>query len=120
MHEAMAWYQLRYGLKPIGPHRHFADKVMSGAFQTCPECSGYGYHDVRRGKSYRICKFCDGAGYSLAISAEEFFILRAIVLAEYPNAAAPMNIGDPTTGMVLHDLSKQEMVVVDKESQEGE
>ena len=41
MHEAMAWYQKLHGLKPIGPHRQLADKVMSGAYQTCIECAGY-------------------------------------------------------------------------------
>ncbi|HOD79562.1 MAG TPA: hypothetical protein PKI10_14995, partial [Syntrophorhabdus sp.] len=42
MHEAMArGYLLRYGLMPIGPHRQLADKVMSGAYQTCIGCAGY-------------------------------------------------------------------------------
>ena len=49
--------------------------------------------------------------YSLAISAEEFSALRAIILAKYPQAAAPPDNADPTTDIVLHDLAKQEMVV---------
>ena len=52
------------------------------------------------------------------ISKEELLVLRAIVLAKYPQAAAPMNIGDPTTGIVLHDLAKQEMIVATDEEPE--
>ncbi len=110
--ESMTWYQKRYGLKPIGLHRPLADKLLAGATRSCPECSGRGYHDIGSGKAYRICKSCEGAGYPLIISAKDLATRRSDILAEYPTAAAPSDIQNPATGIALHDLAKNEMIVV--------
>jgi hypothetical protein len=118
MLESMAWYQKLYGLKPLGPHRPLANKVLSGAVRLCPECSACGYHDVRHGESYRVCTSCHGAGRSLVISDEELARLRSIILDKYPEAGAPRAVADPETGVVIHDLDKGEMIVVTGE--EGE
>jgi hypothetical protein len=109
--EAMAWYQRLYGLKPIGPHRPLADKVLSRADRSCRKCSGRGYRDVLNGESYDVCTSCHGAGRSLVISDEELARLRSIILDKYPEAGAPSAIADPQTGVVLHDLDKGEMIV---------
>ncbi len=110
--EGMAWYQKHYGLRPIGPHRPLADKLLAGATCSCPECSGRGYHDTGRGKAYLICKSCDGAGCSLVISEKDLATRRSDILAEYPAAAAPSDIPNPATGRMIHDLAKNEMIVV--------
>ncbi|MBP1704090.1 MAG: hypothetical protein H6Q38_3197, partial [Chloroflexi bacterium] len=40
MHEAMWRYQWRTGLKPLGPHRSYADKALKDAFILCKVCHG--------------------------------------------------------------------------------
>jgi hypothetical protein len=42
MHEAMARYQSRYRLKPMGPHRGMADELLRDATVGCEECLGRG------------------------------------------------------------------------------
>ncbi|HDP25730.1 MAG TPA: hypothetical protein ENN34_09840 [Deltaproteobacteria bacterium] len=115
MLDLMAWYQKLYGLKPIGPHRLLADRVLHNATCRCPECSGRGYHDLGQGKAFRTCLSCGGAGKKIVVSAEHLSTLRATILEEYPEAAAPYNIPNPATGVVIQDLQKGEMIMVTEE-----
>jgi hypothetical protein len=120
--EKMAWYQKTHGLKPIGIkptgshrgyNRSYTDEVFSGSTKPCPDCSGRGLHDIGNGHSYAVCSTCEGAGYLLIISEEERQILRKRVLEKYPEAEAPSDISNPTTGVILHDLEDGLMIVED-------
>ena len=84
--EAKVWYQKRYGVKIIGPHRKYADEVFSGTSRPCSECKGTGYYDVKNGISYQVCSACSGAGEVSLISNEHIRGLRNIVLLKYPYA----------------------------------
>jgi hypothetical protein len=114
----MAWYQKHYGLKPIGPHIALHERLMGDAYAKCDECSGTGYHDVDNGRSYRICPTCEGSGSILTISVEELMARRDAVLAEYPDAAAPFDIPNPSTGNVIHDIGAGRMIVLPPEETE--
>jgi hypothetical protein len=110
-YEAMAWYQKRYGVKPIGPHRPLTDRLFSDATRECSECAGHGYHNIGQGKSYRVCTSCGGAGRILVISDEDRSARRSAILAEFPDAAAPFDIPSPAAGVVIQDLQKGVMIV---------
>jgi hypothetical protein len=110
--EAMAWYQKRHGLKPIGSHRALADRLFKGASAVCTACSGRGYFDAAGGISFEPCDKCCGAGHSLTISADRHSALRAQVLAMFPDACARSNLPDPAFSTMVHDLDSGEIVVV--------
>ena len=61
--------------------------------------------------AFVVCTRCDGAGYYSIISTEERARLRAQVLAEFPDAAAPSNFPHPAFGIIIQDLRRGEMIV---------
>ena len=97
--ESMAWFQKFRGLKPIGPHRALERRLFANAENTCEDCAGHGYFDAPEGPGFVVCTRCDGAGYYSIISTEERARLRAQVLAEFPDAAAPSNLPHPAFGL---------------------
>lgn len=117
--EAMAWYQKRYGLKPTGRHRDLAHQLIGPCYRRCIKCKGWGYLPDHLDDSCRVCPNCHGSGHILVVSQEELLERRAEVLAQYPEAAAPMEIPEPSAGVVIHDLAGGKMIVVprDLESQ---
>jgi hypothetical protein len=88
MHEAMARYQTRYRLKPIGPHRQMADDLLGLAQVTCHRCSGRGLMDTADGHGWQPCEACDGLGARFTKPPDEIEAIRSRVLAAYPDAAA--------------------------------
>jgi len=108
MYEAMARYQSKYGLKPIGPHRKMADELLGSLNEKCKPCDGRGLRDTAHG-SWQVCPACRGFGSFFTRPAYEIQALRRRVLATYPDAAA-----DPVpnffTGEPALSLANQEMV----------
>lgn len=109
MHEAMARYQSKYGLKPIGPHRKMADELLGSLNESCEPCDGRGLRDTANGRSWQVCAACRGFGSFFTRPAYEIQALRRRVLAAYPDAAA-----DPVpnffTGEPALSLADQKMV----------
>jgi len=87
-HEAMARYQSRYGLKPIGPHRQMADDLFADTTVECEQCQGRGLRDIGAGETYAVCQRCGGFGRFFSRSREAIHRLRQKVLDAYPDAAA--------------------------------
>lgn len=88
MHEAMARYQTRYRLKPIGPHRRMTDELFASVTVRCQACAGRGLRDTADGSSWVPCFSCEGFGSLFTRPAEEIEALRRRVLAIHPDAAA--------------------------------
>lgn len=86
MHGAMAHYQALYGLKPVGPHRNLADKLLSNITETCSTCGGTGLYGTYGGLGWRVCPTCHGLGVAYRISLDALQTLRQQVLAQYPDA----------------------------------
>jgi hypothetical protein len=109
MHEAMALYQTRYRLKPIGPHRRMTDELFASVRATCPACAGRGLRDTVGGRSWQVCSTCRGFGSYFTKSADEIEVLRSRVLAAYPDAAADP-VPDIFAGPLALSGAKQEVV----------
>ena len=84
--EAMGAYQQFYGLKPMGPHRPMADKLLCPLVATCSNCQGSGLVDLNLGEDWYFCKTCHGTGRLLACSAERWQAARDKVLRTFPDA----------------------------------
>ncbi len=97
MYEKMACYQYVYGLKPMGPHRALADKLLTGLRSSCGRCKGRGI--LSRGHaSWRLCPGCEGTGGAWTVPDEVVQRARAAVLAQYPEAearSAPARLTSP-------------------------
>ncbi len=109
MYEAMAQYQTRYRLKPIGPHRRMTDELFSTVRVNCPACSGRGLRDTADGSSWQPCTACQGIGSLFTKPAEEIEALRRRVLAAYPDAAAEP-VSEFFAGVVAFSGATQEVV----------
>jgi hypothetical protein len=109
--ESMAWFQKFRGLKPIGPHRSLEGRLFANAENSCKDCAGHGYFDAPEAPGFVVCSHCDGAGYYSIISTEQRALLRAQVLAEFPDAAAPSDLPHPAFGIIIQDLGRGEMIV---------
>jgi hypothetical protein len=105
MHEAMARYQSRYGLKPIGPHRTMADNLFSAVTVTCNTCGGRGLRDLDWGASCEICGVCRGLGCLFSASVTDLIEIRLRVLEAFPDAAAA-SVPDFATQPSIHDLAQ--------------
>jgi diguanylate cyclase (GGDEF)-like protein len=109
MYEAMARYQSKYGMKPIGPHRKMADELLGALNEKCGPCDGRGLRDTAHGSSWQVCAACRGFGSFFTRPGYEIQALRRRVLAAYPDAAA-----DPVpnffTGAPALSLADQKMV----------
>jgi hypothetical protein len=109
MHEAMALYQTRYRLKPIGPHRGMTDELFAAVRATCPACTGRGLLDTVGGRSWQVCSTCHGFGSYFTKPTDEIEALRSRVLAAYPDAAADP-VPDIFAGPLALSGAKQEVV----------
>jgi hypothetical protein len=109
MREAMALYQTRYRLKPIGPHRRMTDDLFAAVRATCPACAGRGLLDIVGGRSWQVCSTCRGFGSYFTKPTDEIEALRSRVLAAYPDAAANP-VPDIFTGPGAFSGAKQEVV----------
>jgi hypothetical protein len=87
MYEKMAVYQYVYGLKPIGPHRGLADRILTPRREQCPSCHGRGIVTLRNGDSWALCGPCEGTGGHWACGLEEVEALRRRVLHKFPDSA---------------------------------
>jgi len=88
MHERMARYQAVYGLKPIGPHRPMADKLLGGKRADCDECDRQGFVARDDGRGWLTCRACEGTGRTWACSPEEVKATRRTILERFPDAEA--------------------------------
>ena len=84
--ERMACYQYVYGLKPLGPHRPLADRLLANTRARCYDCRGTGITISERPAGRRPCPHCEGTGGFLAIPQGEFDALRQRVLDAFPDA----------------------------------
>jgi hypothetical protein len=87
--EAMACEQYVYRLKPMGRHRRRAHDLLYPLRRRCGRCSGYGLLDVEGDRSWRVCPECEGTGGFWTVGDEEVEAARALILSEFPDAAAP-------------------------------
>lgn len=89
MNEAMWAYQELYGLKPIGPHRYFAEDRLGKHTTTCVYCNGNGVVNEPSAwtqRTWRFCPRCNGLRMLVTCSRGEFEAARAEVLKAYPDA----------------------------------
>jgi hypothetical protein len=110
MHESMARYQYVYGMKPIGPHRHEADRILGALRATCSMCQGNGLLWPEDGGSWSACPVCEATGGSWICSAEEKEAARQRVLALHPDAGASSWNIRFLSGRLAHDLGSGEMM----------
>ncbi len=86
--EKMCAYAVRFGLKPVGLHRPFADQIMLPLVERCPRCHGVGVLGMPGTRSVR-CPVCDMGCSIPKVSDEEFQLARQTVITCYPKAATP-------------------------------
>jgi hypothetical protein len=86
--ESKACYQYVYGLAPTGPHRPLADRLFESTRRGCEACGTHGVL-ARSETRWRPCLACEGTGGFWEISSEAVEAIRARVLEEFPEAAAP-------------------------------
>ena len=84
--EMMGNYQLKYRLRPIGPHRLLADKLFENTRRECDLCEGQGVLGPDE-FTWGNCPACYGTGGFWTISQEEFDVRRQRVIAAHPEAA---------------------------------
>lgn len=104
-HESMAAYQYAYGLKPMGPHRALADRLLGPLRSGCRECYGSGIitDDINH---WHMCPSCEGTEGHWTCSGEELESLRRRVLEQFPEAAitrTPTNLASPGLAQNLQD-----------------
>jgi Zn finger protein HypA/HybF involved in hydrogenase expression len=89
MYERMSVYQRVTGLKPVGPHRPMAHKLLSPLLCHCVQCKGEGLINNAIEDDYDHCPECDGKGYYVPEGMyPEFQKLRLQILEIYPEAEA--------------------------------
>lgn len=104
MYENMAVYQYVYGLKPTGPHRPLADRLLTPLRITCKACAGRGLRTGREGDRWSLCPACEGTGGTWSSSPEEVEAVRREVLRAFPHAGVartPANFVSPTLALNL-------------------
>jgi len=103
MYENMAVYQYVYGLKPMGPHRPMADRLLTPLRRRCETCAGEGVLSAGRpGAPWRLCAVCEGTGGTWNRSSEDVEAARREVLKSFPDAAVartPPNFVSPTLAL---------------------
>ena len=85
MIDMMCRYQHRYGLKPTGAHRPYADALLQSAFCPCLRCSGRG-NLISPDECNQTCPSCHGDGSRPTMPFQAFAALRDRVLERYPDA----------------------------------
>lgn len=83
--EAMAFYEQQFGLKPIGPHRRLAGRLLWELRIQCAHCDGVGL--VGDVVDYAQCQHCEGGGGIWTASDDEIRQAYRRILKEYPDAA---------------------------------
>lgn len=106
MHEAMGQYQYVYRLKPLGPHRSMADRLLPPLRADCTRCGGRGILTLARSGGWRGCPLCEGTGGTWTVPEEQLQAAYAKVLEAFPEVAAPAPV-EFLTGAVVFDLDSQ-------------
>jgi hypothetical protein len=85
--EAMAVYRYVYEVRPIGPHRPYADRLFAGMRDLCVRCGGRTVLTVGDGSAWRRCPTCEGTGGVWNRPVEEVEAARQQFIARWPSAA---------------------------------
>lgn len=96
MFEAMAQYARTYRLKPIGPHRPFADRLFAKSTRPCDMCDGRGVIGSDDSVTCRTCDACRGRGSHWIIVPDEVERRHQAVLEAYPDAGVKERTGNAT------------------------
>jgi RecJ-like exonuclease len=106
-HEEMANHQIRYGTKPIGPHRRFSDDLFAGVYTPCAACSGRGLlNSTDEAETFQHCPACEGLGATINCTTEEFEAKRQRLLKEFPDAAVHGWAGKSPSGAYMFNPSE--------------
>jgi hypothetical protein len=117
--EAMAIYQNQYGLKPTGPHRDLATRLIGEFRAQCVDCDGRGLLDATKDLGFTICRLCRGSGSLLQIDATEFDAIRSAVLASYPSAGVDFRIPNVISATLILDEKENVVREVKRPEKEG-
>jgi hypothetical protein len=112
MYEAMARYQYVYGLKPIGPHRPLADRLLTPLRLACPRCDAIGVTRHDDGSGWRLCPDCEGTGGAWIGAEEDLQAAYAQILAAFPESAAPEAPPAFLTGPLAYDEATGLMIEI--------
>ncbi|MGE5244059.1 MAG: hypothetical protein ACM3SQ_07520 [Betaproteobacteria bacterium] len=83
----MLRYQMHYGLKPIGPHRGLADRLLNGFHRLCEYCAGDGLLDSDDfGTAWVLCPGCQGWGSHPFPNDPAIKAMRREVARRFPDA----------------------------------
>ena len=104
MYELMARYQYVYGLKPIGPHRPLADRVLGDLRGVCERCKGAGVLTGPPSAPPIFCTDCEATGGFWTAQEHEISAAKAEVLRQFPDAAAPNGHLNFTLPAQVYDL----------------
>jgi hypothetical protein len=105
MYESMARYQTRYGLKPVGGHRHMADDLFCKFVIACQYCNGQGLRNLEGGERWEVCTLCRGLGIFFVGPLTELIETYRRVLEAFPDAAADP-VPNFATQPIAHNLSQ--------------
>ena len=86
--EAMSAYRRRTGLKPIGPHRNYADALFNLYLLRCEGCGGRGVVDVAGGSGCSKCLVCEGECYIFIGDRWTKQLIQHLVLKVFPKATS--------------------------------
>ena len=104
-HERMANHQIRYGTKPMGPHRPREFALFDGIVTNCTVCDGYGLLNDIDKRTAIHCAKCEGLGSLVNCTPKEFEAIRQNVLKEFPDAAVHGWMGKRPSGAYVFDTS---------------
>jgi len=85
--QLLARYQYRTGLKPVGPHRDYADKILADLLVQCVACETTGLRTLEDG-NYRICGPCEGMGWLWCVPLAEVDARLREIASRFPDAVA--------------------------------
>jgi hypothetical protein len=88
MWEAAAVYRYVYELNPFGPHRPFANRVLTPLRERCVQCGGKTILTVDD-RVWLTCLGCEGTGGVWMRPTEEVEAVRHQVIERWPGAALP-------------------------------
>ena len=92
MWEAARVYRYVYGLNPSGPHRRFADELLSPMRDPCVRCSGRVVLTIDEG-TWCDCPTCEGTGGVWNRAFDEVDAAWRRVVARWPGAVVGGSAG---------------------------
>ena len=81
----MCCYNRQTGLKPIGPHRNYADELLSKVLHCCPACNGAADYEKADG-ALNECPPCNGRGVVPPLTDPRVQEALRRIEARYPGA----------------------------------